>query len=139
MRAAKEAGFYVCSGGIFGLGESWEDRVELAETLAGLGVDSVPVNFLDPRPGTPLERARNLSPRECLMIISVLRLMLPTRDIVVCGGRQRNLRDLQPLIFAAGANGMMIGDYLTTKGRGPEEDLAMIRDLGLEPGPPSRR
>ncbi len=133
IRAAKELGLYVCSGGIFGLGESWADRVELAETLRDLDVDSIPVNFLNPRPGTPLEKAQNLTPRECLMIIALLRLMLPQKDIVVCGGREVNLRDLQALIFAAGANGMMIGDYLTTPGRDAEKDLRMIEDLGLRP------
>lgn len=132
VRAAKALGLYVCSGGIFGLGEGWEHRVELAGTLRELDVDSVPINFLDPRPGTPLEGARNLTPVECLKIIALFRFMLPTKDILVCGGREVNLRDLQPLIFAAGANGTMIGNYLTTKGRGAEEDLRMLKDLGLK-------
>lgn len=133
VRTAKELGFHVCSGGIFGLGEGWEVRIELFETLRELKADSVPINFLNPRPGTPLEDAKNLTPIECLKIIALGRLMLPKTDIVVCGGRQTNLRDLQPLIFAAGANGMMIGNYLTTPGRAPEDDLQMIRDLGLRP------
>lgn len=133
IRDAKGIGLYVCSGGIFGLGESWEDRIELAMTLRGLGVDSIPINFLNPRPGTPLEGARFLTPMECLRIISLFRIILPEKDIVVCGGRHVNLRDLQPLIFAAGANGMMIGNYLTTPGRDPSDDLRMIRDLGLRP------
>ena len=133
IRAAKEIGLYVCSGGIFGLGESWEDRIELAHTLKGLDVDSIPVNFLNPRPGTPLEHARNLTPVECLKIIALIRLTLPAKDVVICGGRSVNLRDLQPLIFAAGANGMMIGNYLTTPGRDPLEDLKMLEDLGLRP------
>lgn len=133
VRIAKELGFYVCSGGLFGLGESWEDRVELCLTLRELDVDSIPVNFLNPRPGTPMEGAATLVPLECLKIIALIRLMLPEKDIVVCGGRQVNLRDLQPLIFAAGASGMMIGDYLTTPGRQPKDDLQMIKDLGLRP------
>ncbi|HHL39893.1 MAG TPA: biotin synthase BioB [Deltaproteobacteria bacterium] len=133
VRAAKELGLYVCSGGVFGLGESRAQRVELAVTLRDLDVDSVPVNFLNPRPGTPLEGARNLTPRECLRIIALYRFMLPAKDIIVCGGRQVNLRSLQPLIFTAGANGMMIGDYLTTAGSPPEEDLQMVRDMGLRP------
>jgi len=133
VKAARELGFYVCSGGIFGLGEGWKDRVELAMTLRELGVDSVPINFLNPRPGTPLENAKNLTPLGCLKIIALFRFMLPKKDIVICGGREVNLRDLQPLIFAAGANGMMIGDYLTTKGRNPEKDLQMLKDLGLKP------
>ena len=133
VRVAKGLGFHVCSGGIFGLGEAWEDRVELASTLKELDVDSVPVNFLNPRPGTPLENAKNLTPIECLKIIALIRLMLPGKDIVVCGGRHVNLRDLQPLIFAAGANGMMVGNYLTTPGRDPLDDLRMLTDLGLKP------
>ncbi|MBE9529124.1 MAG: biotin synthase BioB [Proteobacteria bacterium] len=133
VRNAKKAGFYVCSGGIFGLGESWDDRIELAETLTELGVDSVPINFLNPRPGTPLEKSNNLTPRECLKIIALYRLMMPTTDIVVCGGRNVNLRDLQSMLFAAGANGMMIGNYLTTPGRSTEDDLNMLKDLGLTP------
>ena len=131
VREAKALGFYVCSGGIFGLGESWEDRIELADTLRDLDVDSVPINFLDPREGTPLEGTKNLSPKECLRIIALFRLMMPETDIIVCGGREVNLRDLQPMIFAAGANGMMLGNYLTTKGRSAEDDLRMIEDLGL--------
>jgi len=133
VRTAKELGLYVCSGGIFGLGESWADRIELAQTLKELDVDSIPVNFLNPRPGTPLEEAENLTPQDCLMIIAILRLILPDKDIVVCGGRATNLRDMQALLFSAGANGMMIGDYLTTPGRDSKADLKMIEDLGLRP------
>jgi len=133
VRAAKAAGAWVCCGGIFGLGESPEDRVELALTLRELGVDSIPVNFLNPVPGTPLEGRRDLSPMECLRIIGMLRLTNPTREIIVCGGREVNLRDLQALMFAAGATGTMVGDYLTTAGRPAEEDLRMLRDLGLAP------
>jgi len=133
VRTAKALGFHVCSGGLFGLGEGWAERVELAETLRELDVDSVPINFLNPRPGTPLKDSRNLTPVECLMIIAVFRLMMPAKEIIVCGGREVNLRDLQPLIFAAGANGMMVGDYLTTRGRDAAEDMEMLADLGLRP------
>jgi len=131
VRAAKAAGAWVCCGGIFGLGESPEDRVELALTLRELGVDSIPVNFLNPVPGTPLEGRRDLSPMDCLRIIAMLRLTNPTREIIVCGGREVNLRDLQALMFAAGATGTMVGNYLTTAGRPAEDDLRMLRDLGL--------
>jgi len=133
IKMAKELGFYVCSGGIFGLGESWADRIELAETLKKLEVDSIPINFLNPRPGTPLEDAKNLTAIDCLKIIALIRLMMPVKDIVICGGRHVNLRDLQPLIFAAGANGMMIGNYLTTPGRDTDADRQMLKDLGLKP------
>lgn len=133
IKTAKELGFYVCCGGIFGIGESRPQRVELAVTLRELDVDSVPINFLNPRPNTPLEGANYLTPTECLKIIALYRFMLPKKDIVICGGRHVNLRDMQCLIFAAGANGMMIGNYLTTMGRPQDEDLKMIRDLGLKP------
>ncbi len=133
VRLAKTLGLRVCSGGIFGLGESDDDRVDFALELDELGVDSVPLNFLHPIPGTPLEGADNLTPELCLRIIAMFRLVLPARDIVICGGRQHNLRDLQPLVFWAGANGLLIGDYLTTSGRDSKDDLQMIADLGLEP------
>jgi len=131
VREAKAAGAWVCCGGIFGLGEKDEDRVEMAMTLRELDVDSIPVNFLNPIEGTPLEGVRELTPFLCLKIIAMLRLCHPAREIIVCGGREVNLRDMQGLIFAAGATGMMIGNYLTTAGRPAEDDLRMIEDLGL--------
>ena len=135
VRAAKAAGAWVCCGGIFGLGESPEDRVELALTLRELDVDSIPVNFLNPVPGTPVEGRRELTPIACLRIIAMMRLTNPTKEIIVCGGREVNLRDLQSLMFAAGATGTMAGNYLTTAGRPAEEDLRMLRDLGLSRRP----
>lgn len=131
VRRAKAAGAWVCCGGIFGIGESVADRVELAMTLRELDVDSIPVNFLNPIEGTPLGGKSELTPFACLKIIAMMRLCHPSREIIVCGGREVNLRDLQGLIFAAGATGMMIGNYLTTSGRPAEEDLRMIADLGL--------
>lgn len=125
---AKEAGLSVCSGGIFGIGETIEDRVELLATIRSLDVESVPVNFLVPIQGTRLESAARLTPLECLRLIAVARLMMPERTIRVCGGRESNLRDLQSLIFAAGANAVMIGGYLTTGQRSPEIDMRMIAD-----------
>jgi len=132
LRTAKEAGLQVCSGGIFGLGESPEQRLELAYTLKEQGVDSVALNFLDPIPGTPLENAQALAPLELLRFVALFRFILPDRDIRICGGREYGLRDLHPLVFWAGANGIMIGNYLTTKGRDYLADLQMIQDLGLE-------
>lgn len=132
VRTAKELGFKVCCGGIFGMGESWKQRIEFAFTLKELDVDSIPLNFLNPIPGTRLENKRELTPVDCLAIISLFRLVMPQKDIFVCGGREVNLRDLQSMLFFAGANGMMIGGYLTTKGRQPEDDLRMIQDLGLK-------
>ena len=135
VRRAQAMGLTVCCGGLFGMGESWEQRVELAETLRDLRPDSVPVNFLIPVPGTPLADAPGLAPLECLRTIALLRLMLQRAAIRLCGGREQNLRSLQPLAFAAGADSIMIGDLLTTTGPAVATDLRMIADLGLEPGP----
>ncbi len=132
IRIAKQAGMKVCGGGIFGLGESAEQRVELALTLCDLDVDSVPLNFLNPIAGTPFEGADLITPLECLKTIAIFRFILPTKKISVCGGREKNLRDLQSWMFMAGASGTMVGNYLTTMGRPPEQDLQMLSDLGLE-------
>jgi biotin synthase len=132
--AAKSAGLQVCCGGIFGVGETPEDRVDLALALRDLEADSVPLNFLNPIPGTPLAGAERLAPLEILNIIAVFRFMLPRQEIKVCGGREVNLRDLQSWMFYAGADGTMVGHYLTTQGRPPAEDLQMLRDLELERG-----
>ncbi len=132
IKTAKEAGLRVCCGGIFGMGESPEQRIELAFTLKELDVDSIPLNFLHPIAGTRLEGAVPLRPMEILKIIATYRFILPTKDIKVAGGREYNLRNLQSMIFAAGANSIMAGNYLTTKGRNFEEDLQMIEDLELE-------
>ncbi|MBU4371400.1 MAG: biotin synthase BioB [Proteobacteria bacterium] len=131
VREAKAAGAWVCCGGIFGIGETDADRVDLAMTLRELDVDSIPVNFLNPIEGTPLHGKSELTPFGCLKIIVMMRLCHPLRELIVCGGREVNLRDLQGLIFAAGASGMMIGNYLTTSGRPAEDDLRMVEDLGL--------
>lgn len=133
VRLARRVGLSTCCGGIFGMGESLEDRIDLAFTIRDLGVDSVPINFLMPIPGTPLEDATPPSPLECLKIIALFRFLMPDREIRVCGGRLPALRQWHPRIFDGGASGMMIGNYLTTLGRPPEEDLAMLAQLGLEP------
>lgn len=132
VRVARLSGMKVCCGGIFGLGESPAQRVELALTLRELEVDSVPLNFLNPIKGTPLEAASYITPMECLTAIAIFRFILPNAKISVCGGREANLRDLQSWMFMAGASGTMIGNYLTTTGRPPEQDLQMFRDLGIE-------
>jgi biotin synthase len=134
IRAVKQAGLKVCCGGIFGLGEGFEHRVEMAETLRELGVDTIPINFLNPVEGTRLADANFLTPLECLKIISVYRFMLPEKNIKVCGGREKNLRELQSWIFLAGASGTMTGNYLTTPGRDPELDRQMLHDLELTIG-----
>lgn len=132
VRLAKEAGMKVCCGGILGLGETFEQRVELAETLRELEVDSVPLNFLNPIAGTPLEQHQSLSPLDCLRAITLFRFFLPTKPISVCGGRETNLRELQSWIFMAGASGTMVGNYLTTSGRDREIDIQMFDDVEVE-------
>jgi len=135
VRQAKSAGAWVCCGGIFGLGETLEDRVELAQTLRELDVDSIAINFLNPIEGTPVAGKRDLQPFDCLKIIAMMRLTHPAREIIICGGREVNLRDVQGLIFAAGATGTMVGNYLTTSGRPAADDVQMIKDLGLSVRP----
>ncbi|MBE0599037.1 MAG: biotin synthase BioB [Desulfuromonadales bacterium] len=132
VRLARRAGMKVCCGGIFGLGESLPQRVELALTLQELEVDSVPLNFLNPVVGTPLEGKSDLTPLDCIRIIALFRHLLPQRRISVCGGREPNLRDFQSWIFMAGASGTMIGNYLTTSGRDRQADLQMFRDAEVE-------
>jgi len=132
IEAAKSLGLSVCSGGIFGLGESWADRIDMAFALKELGVDSVPINFFTHVTGTPLESRETLHPLEALKIIAIYRLVLPDRQIRVCGGRPATLRDLNSYIFLAGADGLLAGNYLTTQGRHIGDDLQMIKDLGLE-------
>jgi biotin synthase len=133
IKTAKAEGLEVCSGGIFGLGESLEQRVELAFALSEIGVDSVPINILHPIAGTvAAKNYKPMSPLEVLRLVATYRFLLPKADIGVFGGRENALRDLQPLMFLAGANVTLIGDYLTTKGQAPTEDLQMIKDLGLE-------
>jgi biotin synthase len=131
LLAAKEAGLSTCSGGIFGLGEDLNDRAEMALELSRIGIDSLPVNFLMPIAGTPLEDADFMTPFEALKSIALLRHILPGKEIRVCGGRLTTLRDLHPMIFMAGANGLLMGDYLTTNGRDFADDLRMIEDLGM--------
>jgi len=129
--SAKDVGLSTCCGGIFGLGESEEDIVSLIKSLKELSVDSIPVNFLQPIKGTPLEGADYLTPLKCLKILTAIRLSIPEAEIRVCGGRERNLRELQPLSLLP-ANALMVGNYLTTKGRNLKDDYQMIKDLGFK-------
>ncbi len=128
---AKNVGLKVCSGGIMGLGEGWEHRIELAFTLREIDVDSIPINFLNPIPGTRLQDMPLLVPTDALKAIAIFRIINPEKDITICGGREKVIREYQSDIFAAGANGIMIGNYLTTKGRGIKEDMEMIEKMGL--------
>ena len=131
IKAAQQAGLAVCSGGIFGIGESWQDRIDLALALRELGVQNVPLNFLNPIPGTPLDNRERLRPEEALRIIALYRFLLPRATIRVCGGRLPTLGDRQREMFKAGANALMTGNYLTTPGVDPEEDRLMVEELGL--------
>lgn len=134
VRRAKDLGLETCSGGLFGLGETWQDRFELARTLADLQVDSVPVNFISPVPGTPFQTRPILEADEALRIIAMLRILLPQASIRVCGGRPRTLNDRQAELFDAGADAIMTGDYLTTQGISLQTDLELLRGKNLRPG-----
>ncbi len=132
LETARQAGLTLCCGGIFGLGESQDQIVELALAIKALNVDAVPVNFLTPVTGTPAESMHDLTPLKCLRIIAFLRYVLPDKEIIICGGREQNLKGLHPFIFYAGASGIMTGDYLTTSGRNLETDLSLLEMLGLK-------
>jgi biotin synthase len=127
----KAAGLRTCCGGIFGVGENWRQRLELAALLRELDVDSIPINFLTPMPGTPLEKRRRLPAWEALAVIALMRLMHPGRDIICCGGRTRTLRRVEALLLVAGANGLMTGDYLVTRGSSFRRDKALFAALGI--------
>jgi len=132
IQRAQKAGLEICSGGIFGIGETDCQVLELALELKRLNVDAVPLNFLSPIPGTSMEGFSNLTPLKCLKIIALFRYVLPEKDILICGGRQLNLKQLVPYIFHAGASGIMTGNYLTTQGASLDDDLEMISQLGFE-------
>ncbi len=131
VEVLKDRGFSICCGGIIGLGESPQQRLELAFSLRQMGIDCIPFNILNPRPGTPLEHSESVPPMEIVKTIALFRLILPKGTIKIAGGREANLRDLQSLALLAGANGLILGNYLTTLGRSAEDDLAMVRDLGF--------
>jgi len=132
IEAGLKAGMGVCAGGIFGIGETEADRIDMALELRRLGVDMVPMNFLHPIAGTPLGKAEKLPPREILRIVALYRFILPKTHLKVAGGRVLNLRDLQSWIFHAGCTAILTGNYLTTAGRAVEDDLQMLKDLGLK-------
>ncbi|MGH2719413.1 MAG: biotin synthase BioB [Actinomycetota bacterium] len=126
-----EAGMELCSGGIMGMGETMRQRIELAFELAELGPREVPINFLNPRPGTPLAQANLLPALEAVRMIALFRLILPSAVLRPAGGRELILRDLQALGMLAGANALIVGNYLTTLGRSVDDDLRMLEDLGM--------
>lgn len=130
LAACREAGLALCSGGIMGMGESSRDLVAMAFELHALDVESIPLNFLNAIEGTPLEGTDRLTPRDCLRGLAMMRLVNPTAEIRIAGGREIHLGSLQPLGLYA-ANSMFVGDYLTTKGQLPEADYRMIEDMGF--------
>ncbi|MBT5472346.1 MAG: biotin synthase BioB [Nitrospina sp.] len=133
VQNAKEAGLQVCVGGIFGMGETFSQRVELAFSIRELGTQSLPVNFLKPIDGTGLDHLETIEYYDALKTIALLRLVLPKIDLFVCGGREEVMTNQQEQLFTAGANGILGGNYLTTKGQDPKRDIEMIESLGLRP------
>jgi biotin synthase len=127
----QEAGMEACCGGIVGMGEKDEDLVELAFELRRLGVTSIPINFLDPRPGTPLAAQPMLDPKKCLKVLCMVRFVNPSRDVRCAGGREVVLRSLQPLALYP-CNSIFTNGYLTTGGNRDDADARMIRDMGFE-------
>jgi biotin synthase len=131
VEKVKAAGISACSGALVGMGETVEDVLDLAYALREIAVESLPVNFLMPIPGTPLEGRYHLTPSRCLQILCLFRWLNPKASLRISGGREIHLRSLQAMGLYV-ANSIFIGDYLTTKGQSAEADLAMIRDLGFE-------
>jgi len=129
----KKAGIKICSGGIIGLGETRDDRCDLAFSLREVGANVVPINILNPIEGTPFAKNTPLPPLEILKTIACFRFILPRQEIMIAGGRTVNLRDLQSMIFMAGASALMVGNYLTTLNQPVEKDIQMLKDLGLDP------
>lgn len=132
VKAAKQASLGVCCGGLFGIGETHADRIDMALVLRDLEIDMVPMNFLHPIEGTPLANAEEIPPKEILRIIALYRFILPRAHLKAAGGRVLNLRDMQSWIFPAGVTAILTGDYLTTAGRSVKEDMQMLKDMGLE-------
>ncbi|NCU18719.1 biotin synthase BioB [Pallidibacillus pasinlerensis] len=127
----KQAGISPCSGVIVGMKETKQDVVDMAFSLKALDADSIPVNFLHAIPGTPLEGTNDLNPRYCLKVLALMRFVNPTKEIRISGGREVNLRTLQPFGLYP-ANSIFVGDYLTTDGQAESTDFQMLKDLGFE-------
>ena len=130
LAACRAAGLQLCSGGIMGMGETHDDLIDMGLELRSLGVESIPLNFLNAIDGTPLEGNNRVSPRDCLRGLAMMRMLNPTAEIRIAGGREIHLGSLQPLGLYP-ANSMFVGDYLTTKGQLPEADYKMIEEMGF--------
>lgn len=131
LQVAQRAGMELCSGLIVGMGETHDDILDAVFELQSLNVKSIPVNFLHSIDGTPLEHREDLDPRQCLRVLCLVRLAHPDTEVRIAGGREVNLRSMQAMGLYA-ANSIFVSDYLTTKGQTPEEDFAMVKDLGFE-------
>lgn len=129
IKAAKKVGMDVCSGGIIGMGETWEDRISMAYTLKELDVDGIPINILTPIPGTPHGDREHLAMDEILKTIAIYRIIFRDKVIKLGAGREGILKDFMGSAFMAGANGMLVGGYLTVKGRSQEEDFKFIENI----------
>lgn len=132
VHQAQELGLEVCCGGLFGLGESWEDRINFAYALKAEGIKNVPMNFLYPHEGTPMADRPLMEPGEALRIIALYRHIMPEASLRICGGRVSVLKERQAEMFAAGASAFMTGNYLTIAGEGISNDMEMLKTLGLE-------
>ena len=131
LKAVREAGMELCSGGILGMGESRDDIVKMAFELQALQVESIPVNFLNPIEGTPLQQTWNVTPRDCLRTLAMFRFVNPAAEIRIAGGREIHLGQLQCLGLYI-ANSIFVGDYLTTKGQAPEQDYQLVEQMGFQ-------
>jgi biotin synthase len=134
VKTLKAVGIQACTGGIIGMGETWSDRVDLALSLRELEVESVPINLLNPRAGTPLGDSKKLNPLEAVKTIAIFRFILPQQILRYAGGREAVMGKWQNLGLKSGINAMLIGNYLTTLGQPPEQDHAMLESLGLTGG-----
>lgn len=135
IRAARNAGMELCSGGIIGMGETWQDRIDMAFLLREIAAESVPVNILNPIKGTMMESAKPPLPLEIIKTFAIFRFILPDKIIRAAGGREINLRDMQGALMLSGVNGLIIGNYLTFSGRNAAADFKMVHDAGLSPAP----
>ena len=129
IKAAKDAGLEVCSGGIIGMGETWKDRIDMALILKKLDVDSIPINILVPIDGTPLAGESRISCTDAIRTLAIFRIILKDKVVKLAAGRETVLKDFQAMAFMSGANGMLIGGYLTVKGREISEDRKLIGEI----------
>ena len=129
IKAAKEVGLEVCSGGIIGMGETWQDRIDMAELLKKLKVDSIPINLLVPIKGTPMESMKTISCSDAIRALAIFRIILKDKIVKIAAGRETVLKDFQGSGFMAGANGMLIGGYLTVRGREVDKDHELVEEV----------